>query len=424
MKKFLVFCVILFALEIQCQPAGNYDLLVAKAGLLHLQGNSSDAIRFYEQAFLIKKPDALTAYKAAGMYALQQNENKAFEFLEAALDLGWTQSDWLAADPYFTFLSKSYPDRWQNLLNLAEKKEREYAESLQLPQLRKEIMVITNRDQLLRYRLAQTTNDSISTSIRDEISKSDFSNLTRAKEIVQKYGWPKISQIGKDGQNNLWLIVQHADQDIHFQQIALKNMYKLWGTKELNIENYAYLYDRVQSNLNYKQLYGTQVIWKDRGMASAFRPILLEYDVDKRRKKTSLQPLSIYAASYGFSYEPISKKDFEKAEYLYNQKVQSLVKSAQDSFLKKDFDQTYDYYNQASTFAGGMSEKDNFEAAVIFASIAGSNSDQKYKNISLDFLNLLYLRNTITKSVLEHEPAFKVLHEDDRWKEIFDGVEN
>ena len=109
--------------------------------------------------------------------------------------------------------------------------------------------------------------------------------MNRAKEIIKQYVWLKISQIGKDGQNNLWLIVQHADQDVLFQQTALKAMKKLQGTKEINMEIYAFLYDRVQCNLNYKQLYGTQVEWTDNGKASGFRPIVNEYLTDKLRQK-------------------------------------------------------------------------------------------------------------------------------------------
>src|SRR5690349_5497904 len=135
---------------------------------------------------------------------------------------------------------------------------------------------MTLNDQKLRYKKAQNNNDSLAEVINEQINQSDLNNLTKAKEIIKKYGWLKISQIGKDGQNNLWLIVQHADQDILFQQTALKTMEKLKGTKELNMENYAFLYDRVQCNLNYKQLYGTQVVWTNNGKASAFRPVIKE----------------------------------------------------------------------------------------------------------------------------------------------------
>ena len=169
-------------------------------------------------------------------------------------------------------------------------KDRQYGQTLLLPSLRKEINLMALNDQKMRYQRIQTKSDSTIEVINQQIIKSDLQNLNRAKEIVRQYGWPKISQIGKDGQNNLWLIIQHADQDVQFQQ-ALQAMEKLKGSKEINMENYAFLYDRVQCNLNYKQLYGTQVIWSTNGNASGFRPILKEYMSDERRKEIGLQPL-------------------------------------------------------------------------------------------------------------------------------------
>ncbi|MNY64678.1 hypothetical protein D3C86_2018230 [compost metagenome] len=84
--------------------------------------------------------------------------------------------------------------------------------------------------------------------------------------------------------------------------MALAKMEKLVGTKEIDLENYAFLYDRVQCNLNYKQTYGTQVNWTKNGKASSFRPIIKEDSADKRRADFGLLPLKIYALNYGFQY--------------------------------------------------------------------------------------------------------------------------
>jgi hypothetical protein len=40
---------------------------------------------------------------------------------------------------------------------------------------------------------------------------------------------------------------------------------------EVDLENYAFLSDRVLCNLNYLQHYGSQVNWTSAGMASGFR---------------------------------------------------------------------------------------------------------------------------------------------------------
>jgi hypothetical protein len=277
---------------------------------------------------------------------------------------------------------------------------------------------MTLNDQKLRYQKIQTKSDSVRKSINTQIMKSDLSNMNRARKIIQQYGWPKISQIGKDGQNNLWLIVQHADQDVLFQQTALKSMEKLKGTKEINMENYAFIYDRVQCNLNYKQLYGTQVEWIGNGTASAFRPIVKEYMTDELRKKIGLQPLQIYALTYAFDYDKVSMEQSNKKDANYKAKVQLLMDSAKYCYRQKEFQKAYDFYNYASTFLGGMSTLDNFEAAIIFSKIATVNNDEKYKSIALDFLDLLFLRGSLSKKKMKQQPSFRILYNEPRWLDM------
>ncbi|WP_028787726.1 DUF6624 domain-containing protein [Terrimonas ferruginea] len=423
MKRLYIFCCcFLFLFSANAQSDSLYQTLIAKAGLLHLQKDYKNAIRYYEQSFQIQKPDALTAYKAAGMYSLDSNADLAFHYLQIALDSGWTEADWLAFDSYFDYLKKTEQEKWKATEQEALAREEQYAKTLQLPSLRKEINLMTLRDQQLRYKRAQTNNDSLMAIIDEQINQSDLSNLNRAKAIIQQYGWIKISQIGKDGQNNLWLIVQHADQDVMFQQTALLAMEKLKGTKELNMENYAFLYDRVQCNLNYKQLYGTQVEWTMNGKAARFRPIKEENKVNERRRKIGLQPLEMYALTYGFSYQQPTTAQARYNDSAANANVQLLMDSAKYFYSKKDFQKSYDYYNTASTFLSGMSNTDNLDAAIIFSKIGAIDKDEKYKSISLDFLNLLYARRTLTKMQLLSQPPFKVLYKEQRWVDMINGL--
>lgn|GEM_PF-714587 len=423
MKRLYIFCCcFIFLSGANAQSDSLYQTLTAKAGLLHLQEDYKNAIKYYEQAFQLQKPDALTAYKAAGVYSLDSNADLAFYYLRLALDSGWTEGDWLAFDPYFDYLRKTERDKWKAIEQEALAREQQYAKTLQLPSLRKEINLMTLRDQQLRYKRAQTNNNSLMAVIDQQINQSDLGNLNRAKAIIQQYGWIKISQIGKDGQNNLWLIVQHADQDVMFQQTALLAMQKLKGTKELNMENYAFLYDRVQCNLNYKQLYGTQVVWTMNGEASGFRPIKEEDRVNERRKKIGLQPLEMYALTYGFNYQQPTTAQAKYNDSATAADVRLLIDSAKYFYSKKEFQKSYDYYNTASTFLGGMSSTDNLDAAIIFSKIGAINKDEKYKSIALDFLHLLYARRILTRTQLLSQPAFKVLYKEQRWKNMIKGL--
>lgn len=131
-----------------------------------------------------------------------------------------------------------------------------------------------------------------------------------------------------------------------------------------------------------------------------------------------MQPLRIYALAYGFSYNEINAKQSEQKNSAYRANVQNLMDSAKYFYTKKQFRKTYDYYNTASTFLGGMSNLNNLEAAIIFAKIAAVNDDGQYKSISLDFLDLLFFRNCLSKAQLHNQPAFKVLKKERRWTDL------
>lgn len=392
---------------------GNSD--ISRANLYHLQKDHAKAIEYYEMAFKSKAPDASSAYKAAGVYSLANNAERSAHYLKLALENGWVETSWLLSDPYFDYLKRVDPAGWNRITTLAAEKEKVYEKKLSNPELRRRINVMVLSDQQLRYKKIQAKDAKEIQDINEAISIADQKNLTEAKKIIEDYGWPGISVIGRDGQNNLWLIVQHADHDIRFQREVLEKMKLLVKNGQVNLENYAFLSDRVLCNLNYPQEYGTQVSWTTSGMASDFRDIRREWEVDERRKKLGLISLADYAFSYGFTYSKPTKQEYKRSRKKQMQKVDSLINIALAAFKAGNFQVTYDNYNAASTFPGGMSNKQNFKAAKVFSMIAAKIQDQKYKDISFDFLNLLNLRNKLNKKSLKQVPQFEILHNDPRW---------
>lgn len=421
MKRYLAVILLFFNFNSQAQT-NNYEALIAEASLLHLQKEYKNAIITFEKAFLLQQPNALNAYKVASVYALDQNKTEAFRYLNLALDEGWTETEALAIDPYFDFLRNNYNAEWQIIIQKAKLKEQQYEKTIKFPDLRKRINLMTIQDQKLRFAKSQTNNPNELEVLNQQINDSDFKNLNEAKEIIKKYGWPKISEIGKDGQNNFWLIVQHADQDILFQKLALSKMEKLIGTKEIDLENYAFLYDRVQCNLNYKQLYGTQVNWTQNGKASGFRPIIKEDLADKRRAEFKLLPLKIYALNYGFKYKNISFEEARKNDQKDLNDALELIKEATKAYETKEFQKVYDDYNNASMILGGMSDLQNYEAAVLFAKIYNQNGEEKYRSISLDFLTLLFFRGNLIKKKVLNQTEFKSFYTEKRWLDIISQI--
>ena len=151
MKHVLLFLSILsFFINVNGQPDSIYQALTAKAGLFHLQKEYKNAIAYFEKAFELKQPDALNAYKAAGVYSLDSSADKAFFYLSLSLKSGWTEADWLSFDPYFDFLRNSLPGKWKQIEQEAFSKEKQYEQTLKFPLLRKQINLMTLNDQRLK----------------------------------------------------------------------------------------------------------------------------------------------------------------------------------------------------------------------------------------------------------------------------------
>ena len=126
-----------------------------------------------------------------------------------------------------------------------------------------------------------------------EVAKIDADNTQWLKNIVNQRGWLKYSDVGIDGGDAAWLIVQHADADPLFQRKCLDLMTAL-PKNEVSQSNLALLTDRVLLAEGKNQIYGTQFVVRD----SECVPRSLEdaENVDARRAEVGLPPLTEYKA--------------------------------------------------------------------------------------------------------------------------------
>jgi len=138
-------------------------------------------------------------------------------------------------------------------------------------------------------------------TLEQRLLKIDADNTAWLKQLVDKQGWPTISQVGKPGAAAAWILVQHADADPKFQRRCLDLMTAL-AQDEVLADKLAYLTDRVRLAEGQKQLYGTQVIVSEGRYQP--RPIEDEAQVDQRRAKVGLEPLSEYLRSIEAFYGP------------------------------------------------------------------------------------------------------------------------
>ena len=141
----------------------------------------------------------------------------------------------------------------------------------------------STKDQFKTYR------DSMELSLKNVCIK----NLEAAKSYFKDYGFPGIKENCAQTALHFWLIVQHGDHDVDFQNSVLIAMEKQLTTDNASTRNYAYLYDRVQKNKNKPQLYGTQIVYDEAGLPKVYNlenPNL----VNDKRKKMGLESIELY----------------------------------------------------------------------------------------------------------------------------------
>lgn len=165
----------------------------------------------------------------------------------------------------------------------------------QFSEIASEIEAMTTIDQDMRER--SQTEDYWDESV-------DARHTTRMREIVSQIGWPTVSKVGKDSSENAWLLVQHADRDVAFQEQCLALM-KQEKPGEVNPRNIAMLEDRIRVNKNQPQIYGTQHDEVDGKYVP--RPIDDEANVNERRKKMGLGTLEEGVAGMYEKYGPPKK---------------------------------------------------------------------------------------------------------------------
>ncbi|MBD1385597.1 hypothetical protein IDJ75_09940 [Mucilaginibacter rigui] len=166
--------------------------------------------------------------------------------------------------------------------------------------LYKKLSAMFKEDQKWRIESAKLYNHQKSEYDRETVDKNwsiaDSTNEAEAKRILNKYGFPGYSLVGQSGSSKFWAIVQHCDDNVAFQQKVLLLMKKEVDRKNASGENYAYLTDRVLTNLNQKQLYGTQGIYDPKTKKWAPLPIKDAAHVEARRKALGMISLKQYIA--------------------------------------------------------------------------------------------------------------------------------
>jgi len=130
------------------------------------------------------------------------------------------------------------------------------------------------------------------------IRRIDAVHLRALRHIVAANGVPTINQVGGDGMSAFWLLVQHADRDLHLQETVLRSLRS--ANSGVPLDEIALLTDRVRVNDGRAQLYGTQF----KQIGDKFVPLRVEDQehLSARREKMGLMPMQDYECVLRLSY--------------------------------------------------------------------------------------------------------------------------
>lgn len=190
------------------------------------------------------------------------------------------------------------------------------------PVLKEKLDLLYYKDQALRELYFTKLEDSEKRKILNEfnldsttyldnmfavLNTHDSLNMSQVKLIVDEFGYPGRSLVGDSTYKAAWYIIQHSNEIEAYLPVVKAAA----DNGELDMTQYAMMYDRWLMGLRKEQVYGTQgaqyiqgyVIW----------PIENPIEVNARRLevgfKTSIEE---YAQQLGFEYEPISIEEMRE----------------------------------------------------------------------------------------------------------------
>jgi hypothetical protein len=172
-----------------------------------------------------------------------------------------------------------------------------------LPELREQILAMERENQAARKQQIEAGDSS---EAKDRVRQIDQRHLSKLKTLAAERGFPNAAEIGKDGIDAFWLLVQHADADHAFQEEMLRVVTPRAKSDEIDGSKFALMTDRVLVAQGKPQRYGTQVR-RDDGRFRV-REVEDEPQLDARRRDAGLMPINDYLCMLGVLYTSTTKK--------------------------------------------------------------------------------------------------------------------
>lgn len=282
---------------------GFISAQLPKGDSLLENGYVEQAIVEYKRVLLEEKPVHFGAYNVAAAYAVDRQIDSAFKYLFLSL---LTDTTVLACrDPYFLPLRGD--KRWAQFVDSAIAVVRASNPNpvANLP-LARVLWDLGAWDQAYYYEIdiaeKKLGRDSpVAAALWDMKAEVNRRNAHLLDSVIAIHGWPSIPMVGYFGSQTAFLIVQHSDLDRQLKYLPIVKA--LCDSGDVDSEDYAMMYDRVQVFQGKPQRYGTQLTVDEKTGLHSFFPIEDEKNVNKRREEMGLGPIEDYAEYFGIKYK-------------------------------------------------------------------------------------------------------------------------
>ncbi len=161
------------------------------------------------------------------------------------------------------------------------------------PKLRTELLALMELDQAVRMVFIRAQRKPTAAELT-HMARTDAEHQQRIKSLIHAQGFPSATEVGPDGSNAAFLLVQHAT-DASFQAEALTAMEPLLAAGEVSRADYALLFDRVSLAQGKPQRYGSQ--FKVQDGVNVLERLEAPAQLDARRREMGLPPITAYACA-------------------------------------------------------------------------------------------------------------------------------
>lgn len=308
-NTFLLTAFLLLSLISEAQSDDPYKQWVSKGSDLYSAKQYKESAEAYSKAFAALGGKGYTndRYDAACSWALAGNIDSAFINLERIASKGnFTNYSHMTTDSDLNSLHND--KRWQPLCDLVKQNKDKSEANFNKP-LVATLDTIRQNDQKYRLQIngikAKYGQESKEMKeLWETIKYYDSVDLIKVITILDKYGWLGPDVVGNNGNQTLFLVIQHSD--IEIQDKYLPMMREAVKNKKAQASSLALLEDRVALRHGKKQIFGSQISCDKDGCWVS--PLEDPDNVDKRRAEVGLGLLADYVKNWNIKWDVVEYK--------------------------------------------------------------------------------------------------------------------